>query len=644
MHSFLFIIIADAYIIQIQKYEVNAPVTSTNAAVTQSNTNKTNTGNSTVNPLSNSTNIIRLPSSGQSIASSLANLSSVVTSLGVQKTLGLLGTNLKTNIKMAVTQAGNKTSSVVTSPKSVTQIPIQLGGQMKNQHITLAALNQLTAGKLAGTQISTAGGKTVQIISPAKSGQTVVKQQLNVKPGVNNPILSQTPISSTTATQAIKIVSTSTSSTTAAPTQYALVRAQLPSSTGGPAQTVAFIRAIGSTSTTGATGSTTVSVTPQQMAALLKGQQGGAQTQIQKVLSAAAGNQVRSPSPLNVATTLKLASQGSPSKLVSVQFPSKLTGNTSVSSLLGKVNPLTTQATTISPMGTLVSAPKPAASISLVNQFPTVRPSNATLLTKTALVAATKTTTTSSAVTTTVTPASSTTLESDNPSADSTTNDAAVEETLQNDTNHEATDNEEKQSEATIAAAESTTETDLTNDEKPLVDVPMEDEPITNTEDFKENATSTSEAEELDEKKMEVSNEQNPPIEDLTMTPDTTTSKPDVSATTAAGDVSSTPMLTDEKIKQETTDPSVESDAATTLAELASIASNTSDVDTKSTSALADISSNPLSTLAALASSSAIAPVVNGNSKIANVASLVKKVCNFFLLVNIIQNCSQDKD
>lgn len=530
---------------------------------------------------------------------------------------------------MAVSQANvtNK-SGVVTSPKTVTQIPIQLGGQIKNQHITLAALNQLTAGKLAGTQINTTGGKTVQIISPAKS--TGSKQQANSKPGTNNVILTQTSVSSTTTTsaQAIKVVSSTGTTTSTTPTQYALVRAQLPSSTGGPAQTVTFIRAIGPTASSGSStsGGTTVSVTPQQMAALLKGQQGVAQSQIQKVLSAAAGgSQIRSPSPLNVANSLKLAAtQNSPSKLVSVQFPTKISG---------KVNPLTTQSTTISPMGTLVSAPKPAASISLVNQFPAVKPSNTNILSKTKL--------TSSSATTIAVASNILPKEPNKLTADSTTSDVSLDNTASTANHSEKNEAEEKSSDEKpldtaadtvtttnvgVAQEENKPDTNAVGDEKPAVDVPMEEQSaMTTTSD----SIDPSKAE--NEVKMDVDNipptpaGEKPALDDITMTPDTTT-KPEESTTDSSIDSST---LNNADIKQEPADPSVESVAATTLAQLANIASNTSDVDTKSTgSALADISSNPLSTLAALASSSAMAssPVVNGNTKPINLAAIAKKV------------------
>jgi len=73
-------------------------------------------------------------------------------------------------------------------------------------------------------------------------------------------------------------------------------------------------------------------------------------------------------------------------------------------------------------------------------------------------------------------------------------------------------------------------------------------------------------------------------------------------------------------MNQEEPDQSSESVAASTLAQLASIASD-------SNTAMNDMS-NPLSTLAALASSSPIAvtPIVNGTSKSGNITTAAKKV------------------
>lgn len=606
--------------------------TTTNASATSNSTalSKSTVTSATTKPtqmLSNA-NIIRLPSTGQSIASSLASLSTATSLAGVSKTLGILGTNVKTNIKMAITQAAgaNKTANIVTSPKAVTQIPIQLGNQMKNQHITLAALNQLTAGKLAGTQINTSGGKTVQIISPAK-GQSIKQQLLGAKSSVNTPILT----SVTSTGQTIKVVSSAVTSTTTTPsTQYALVRAQLPSTSGGPAQTVTFIRAIGP-NTSSTSGSTTVSVTPQQMAALLKGQQNGGPTQMQKVLNAAGntGGQLRAQTPINVASSLKLAAaQNSPSKLVSVQLPQKVGGTTqmktvTVGSLLGgkvNTNAVTTQSTSVSPMATLVSLSgvKAAASTtSLVNQFPAVRPPSITVLTKTTATPTPTTVTNTDAVTSTTTPVIDAVEKKpsvvDVIKVDSTTDEAGVkpceapEQGLSDvDVKPEldeaqkqpisSTDIKEEPKDETGDAVAPLEPPNVEDEEKPLQqpdvngDVPLKEAPTPVTAESEEESkdgVSSSTADE--ENKMEVDQDEKP-------------------------------ASSNDKMNQEEPDQSSESVAASTLAQLASIASD-------SNTAMNDMS-NPLSTLAALASSSPIAvtPIVNGTSKSGNITTAAKKV------------------
>ena len=365
---------ADAYIIQIQKYEVLPAVTS--VSVISNAASKTTPAISLMN-----SSQIRL-TSASSAQSVLMPGQSTTSSLTFPKVLGLADSAVRPKLKMSISQAtaAVKSTASVTNQKTLAHIPIQLGGQIKNQHITLAALNQLTAGKLSGAQVGTTGGKTVKIISPAKPGQHI-RPHLNMsqKLGLNNPILSPVVSSSVALQQSLKLpVCGTATTTTSAATQYALVRAQVPGSGGAPPQTLTFIRAISPNSSSTSSG-TTVTVTPQQMAALLKGQQG--QTQIQKVLSAASGGSpIRTSLTVNANTNLKAGSvQVTPSKIVSVQFPTKMAGNNplkavSMSSLLG-TKILTTQSTNISPMATLVSgAGSKPSSTSLVNQFPAVRP------------------------------------------------------------------------------------------------------------------------------------------------------------------------------------------------------------------------------------------------------------------------------
>ena len=592
--------------------------------MTAKSTANSNPSTNTNQVLTNA-NIIRLPSTGTSLATSLVNLSSVTSLAGVTKTLGILGSSAKTNIKMAITQATpastNKTN-IVTSPKAVTQSLLQLGGQIKNQHLTLAALNQLTAGKL-GT--STAGTKTVQIISPAK-GQSIKQQLVGAKQGINMPILTSTA----STASAVKVVSSTVTTTASPSTQYALVRAQLPSTSGGPAQTVTFIRAIGANSAS-AGGNTTVSVTPQQMAALLKGQQNGGQSQIQKVLGAAAtsAGQLRPQNPINVASSLKLAAaQNSPSKLVSVQIPQKVGGITqmktvTVGSILGgKVSSVvTTQATHVSPMATLVSASGTKASsagTSLVNQFPAVRPASVTVLTKTtATTSITMTNNVDGVTSTTLTEASATESKG---SITTTKSEADVKEVKQEplvegiDFKPDSLINpdviKDEPNNAMMIKKD-----EPTPDEKPAIatsngvgDVPMDEAPplqnVKSTIDEVSSSTSKDSPAAAACKatnQMEVDQDEKPAI-----------------ATTSNTTESEADKKTDEQ-----QNPSSESVAATTLAQLASIASDANKP------AMNDMS-NPLSTLAALASSSPIAtaPLVNG-TKVVTTANASKKVSSF---------------
>ena len=617
MRFYLFVT-ADAYIIQIQKYEVNTPavstttststpVTSANAITAKSAASTSSTTNA--NQVLANANIIRLPSTGQSLASSLVNLSSVTSLAGVTKTLGILGSNAKTNIKMAITQATsmstNKTN-IVTSPKAVTQSLIQLGGQIKNQHLTLAALNQLTAGKLA---VSTAGTKTVQIISPAK-GQTIKQQLVGSKQGVNMPILTSTA----STASSIKVVSSGVTTTTAQSTQYALVRAQLPSTSGGPAQTVTFIRAIGANSSSVA-GNTTVSVTPQQMAALLKGQQNGAQSQIQKVLGAAVATgtgQLRPQNPINVANSLKLAAQNSPSKLVSVQIPQKVGGVTqmktvTVGSILGgKVSSVvTTQATSVSPMATLVSASgtkTPSSGSSLVNQFPAVRPASITVLTKTATTTSTTNVDGVTSMNRPLIEISAVDQLKGSGVGSIMTSETDVDEVKKEQVDGDMkpivnaallTSDKIKEEPNDVMGNIKKVESEEGKPQTAVGDVPMNDEaPATQPKDKVLGSTTTTitgvgvnkteNATEEGVSKMEVDQDEKPPV---------------VGA--------ENPSENNDKAEQ---DQSSESVAATTLAQLASIASDAS------TPVSMNDMSNPLSTLAALASSSPIAtaPLVNG--------------------------------
>lgn len=563
------------------------------------------------------------PSSGSVVMAG----QSISSSLTFPKVLGLADSAARPKLKMSISQANAavKSTTSVTNQKTLAQIPIQLGGQIKNQHITLAALNQLTAGKLSGSQVSTAGGKTVKIISPAKAGQTI-RPQLNIqqKLGLNNPITSPAVSSAVALQQSLKLPVCGTTATTTATTatQYALVRAQVPGSGGAPPQTLTFIRAI-SPNTSSTAGGTTVTVTPQQMAALLKGQQG--QTQIQKVLSGTTGiTQVRPSLTANAGTNAKAGSvQVAPSKIVSVQFPTKMAGNNplksvSMGSLLG-TKILTTQSTNISPMATLVSgAGTKSSSTSLVNQFPAVRPQLPSgLAALSVLAASTKTQATS--VTTQESFNTAVNLTSITNLNNPTNNHAPVTLMVNPDTAAITTNITNPSINSNPSGTPYKLEVDkidannsdikaAVSENNGINNLPMnqtENKPVTDNP-IQENNISNSNIEMKDETKMEVD-----PIKK---------EQPAVlqnSLLTGMKDKVSTKVI--DEVKQE--DPaSVESAAATTLAHLASIAGSTTNIsntlmNADSTVLSADISQTPLSTLAALASSSPIAtgPIENLN-------------------------------
>ena len=605
---------------------------------------------------SNAAHVVRLPNAsvaGQSISATLAG-QPMSTSLAMPKTLGVADSTVKPKLKMSVTQvaAMAKSTSAITSPKTLTQIPIQLGGQVKNQHITLAALNQLTAGKLSagkltGTQVNTSIGKTVQIISPTKSG---IKQvQTSPKPGMNNPILSpqqQVVSTSVLSQQTLKVASTGATTTAAssASTQYALVRAQLPGTGGAPPQTVTFIRAIGP-NTSSTSGGTTVTVTPQQMAALLKGQQG--QSQIQKVISAATGgSQLRAPAPMNAAGALKVGtSPANSSKLVSVQFPPRMAAtnplkNVNVSSLLGsKVGTVTTQATNISPMATLVSGSgtKTPSPISLVNQFPAVRPQLPSALTNIGLSMLSNKSQTASTLVTTMQASNSVTALLAANSAVTSTNVSTTAQPTTSVTSvvgaaspvmdailsAEAAEEVKPDTSANIAPvsaeeyAESTTES-LSNGIKGIKPNDLCDNAA---EDCNIESEVKEEGKLLGESKMEVDEPDKIAADEKPVTSqEELDEKPDISMNVEKNEENAVSVEAEIKLEPHDTS-SVESAAATTLAQLATIA-NIPNIPSRSLSTtLPDISNNPLSTLAALASSSPIAtgplgraPLVNGKN------------------------------
>ena len=445
---------------------------------------------------------------------------------------------------------------------------------------------------------------------------------------MNTPILSPGNVSSS-----VKVISSTPATTTSSSsaTQYALVRAQLPGAGGAPPQTVTFIRAIGPNASSTGTSGTTVTVTPQQMAALLKGQQG--QSQVQKVIGAGT-----TQTSLSTASGIKLG-QTSPSKLVSVQFPPKVGGinplkNINVSSLLGN-KAVTTQATNISPMATLVSAgSKTHSSISLVNQFPAVRPHLPSGLTSlTMLSAGNKVqTVSSSSTTTTVAP------------------DTVVTTTKASTTNTENTTTSTSNISVSYAV-ESTPTTDKTEAPVPVEtenEIPKEEAPSENTQPLDEKQPLTVNNEPESKKTMEVYEKENTQITDVKEeVKDEETIKMDVDSNDNIAEENAVkveeniPVLSD--IKLEPPDNSIESAAATTLAQLASIATSSADIQDTPTSSniLTDISSNPLSTLAALASSSLVAPLAknnipNGTKALNSVNSLSVKKVSIVITISLL--------
>jgi len=630
---------ADAYIVQIQKYEVPTPSPSAATLPTSSKL---------------ATPSVAMPSTATASKSlAAAIIAGQPKAMTLPKTLGISSV-LTPKLKMGLSQANIaqlKTSSVLSSIK--TSSPVQLaGGQMKNpQQISLAALNQLTAAKLNQPM----GSKSIQIISPAKSTGQQIKKTLQVTPktGLAGTVLSSPQSAVNTTTQQVKVVSPTGTATSSA-TQYALVRAQLPGTGGAPPQTVTFIRAIGP-NTSSTSGGTTVTVTPQQMAALLKGQQN--QNQMQKVLTAGTGpsqlrasaplnigGQIRASAPLNIGGGIKLnSSPVSPSKVVSVQLPNyqttKLATNplakVNVSSLLGtKMTAVTTQAMSISPMATMVSGVKSSAS-SLANQFPTVKPhfpsplSNLNMVTQagnktiiiTSKTPASGVTTPASGVTSTVTSnvlKVVSTLESSKPLITTTSTSNTAASTL-----IETTDNEIKLEAVvapTIAAVNATPvvignademKTNETSigvfnlDEKKVSDELLKttDEPMDVDKGKEPMDVDKVKAEDQDEKKeikdaltsvpLSIPNELLPLISSI----------PSETPVTDSAGVVPTDSI-GAQIKEE---PSgVESIAASTLAQLATLAGQQTPTKPNVTTQ-PDITNNPLSTLAALASSSPIA-------------------------------------
>ena len=558
---------------QIQKYEVNtlsAPSTST-PFVTKATVN--NVGN------------INKPISG---TSTLAQGLSTVLGKGMTGANTSLPVAIKSSV--SVTSISGKSPIIFSTMKTAAQVPVQLTTHAKTQQITLAALNQLTSGKIAGSQIIGTAGKTVQIISQAKQGQPL-KKSIQIGKTVANTAAASIPQITSNKLSNISISGTSGTQTSAA-TQYALVRAQVPGTGGAPPQTVTFIRAIAPTS--GSAAGSSVTVTPNQMTVLLNSQQG--QTQGQKVLNSATSvTQVRPNTPVG---------HLSPSKIVSIQLPQKVVKTTGT--IVGTKLSITTQSTTLSPMATLVSGAGVRfnscqnANSSLVSQFPTVKSSNAALL---ANIAAVK----GIIVTTKAMPVSST---------------AAISSFASTETSSVSTSNSNPHTTISSTSADqqqvtSTTHADLKPDESENGCVSLKESSsdeagpllVSNANKRVEETQSKSKTEEestttevepmqvdaIKKEEKEIAIE--PGIKSLTSANlDVKIGKDSVASIHS--------LIPENGIKHEAS----ESLAATTLAQLASLAGQ----QTKQISTLSnDISNNPLSTLAALASSSPIVPTVN---------------------------------
>ena len=279
---------AEAYIIQIQKYDVSVtttttpvtpakgtlPTTATAAKMASSvNSKKPNTA-STQSPKANTLTVQNAqgtaasPAKAVTSASILPTVKSPISAL-VQKTTAALTPGKTLTVQSALQSAalssvaqtitGNKLIQVTTG----TQLKTVLPGQLRANP---TALIRPAAPGVAAAQRANLTQPVISIQRPVVPGQTAIK--VNSVAGKTTPAV--------------------TASQGTTPTQYALVRAQIPGTGGGPPQTVTFIRAI-SPGGQAASGGATVTVTPQQMAALLRGQT--------TALKGAAQSQVRNASP-----------------------------------------------------------------------------------------------------------------------------------------------------------------------------------------------------------------------------------------------------------------------------------------------------------------------------------------------------------
>ena len=327
-HRFSLFSLAEAYIIQVQKYDVSVsptvtstpntaakgtlPTTATATKMATSvSAKKPNAMVSTQSPKVNTLSVqsvqgsVLSPAKPGIQASTLPGTKSPITTLVQKTTAGLTpGKTLSVQnalqnaalSNVAQTIAGNKVIQVNTGAQLKTVLPGQVRGNA-------AALIRPTAPGVATAQRASLSQPVISLQRPVVQGQTAIK--VNSVAGKTNPAV--------------------TASQGATPTQYALVRAQIPGTGGGPPQTVTFIRAI-SPGGQAASGGATVTVTPQQMAALLRGQttalKGAAQSQIRNVSPSTQGGTTAGLSTIRpvAATANPQAVAGSPKVPVGKQI------------------------------------------------------------------------------------------------------------------------------------------------------------------------------------------------------------------------------------------------------------------------------------------------------------------------------------
>ena len=266
-----------------------------------------------------------------------SNQSPKVNTVAPQSVQGTIASPAKT-VSLASTLPGTKSPISALVQKSTPALTSgkTLTVQSALQNAALSSVAQsITGNKViqvtTGTQLKTVlpgqlRANTTALIRPAAPG-VVAAQRANL----TQPVISlQRPV--VPGQTAIKVNSVAGKPTTAVsgsqgttPTQYALVRAQIPGTGGGPPQTVTFIRAI-SPGGQAASGGATVTVTPQQMAALLRGQttalKGTAQSQIRTITPSTQGGTTAGLSTIKpvVATTTSQAAANNPKLPVGKQI------------------------------------------------------------------------------------------------------------------------------------------------------------------------------------------------------------------------------------------------------------------------------------------------------------------------------------